>query len=48
MAQEIYDKLKTCHDTFQDLHERFCFFMAEEKKPDEENTAKEKEDSNSN
>ena len=48
MVQETYEKLKTWHHTFQDLHEKFGFFRKEEKDPDEENTAKEKEDSYSN
>ena len=48
MVQAIYEKLDTCHDTFQDLHERFCFFRTEKDDTVQENAAKEKEDSYSN
>ena len=48
MVQAIYEKLDTCHNTFQDLHERFCFFRTEKDDTVQENAAKEKEDSYSN
>ena len=43
LVRGTYEKLDTCHDTFQMLHTRFCFFRIEEKDPTTEAEAKERE-----
>ena len=47
-VQAAYEKLDSRHNTFQELHERDCYFRAKEKDPTAEAEAKEKEDSFSN
>ena len=39
IVQGVYDKLDSCHDTFQDLHERYCIYRAEETETEEERRA---------
>ena len=39
IVQVFYDKLETSQDTFQDLHERFCIYRAEETETEEERRA---------
>ena len=44
-VQAAYEKLDSRHNTFQELHERFCLFRTKEKDPIAEAEAKEREDS---
>ena len=44
-VQRANEKLAACHDTFQELHERYCYFRAKEKDPAAEAEAEEREDS---
>ena len=39
IVQGFYKKLETCQDTFQDLHERYCIYRAEETETEEERRA---------
>ena len=39
IVQGFYNKLETYQDTFQDLHERYCIYRAEETETEEEGWA---------